>query len=537
MARPFSLRDGYSGDGARMRIAILCCCLFSLHAAISDSERALLRDEMIPACRAEFDRQSTVPSYRITAAYDDATATITGRLSLRVVNTATTPWATICLQTLANAEIFHEAAQTLDSVRLDGVELPQQELEDRTAVEVRLPQLLAVGAAIELEIAFTTVVSKQGGDHGLLNRSDDLLCLYNWYPELALFREGAWEVHPLGEIGDPTRTVSANVVATLTLPAAWVVAGSGAIHSEPAASATVAMQTVHIVVPLARNVAIVAGLGLEALSCTQDGVTIASWFPAGCAVGGGLVRDTAARALTRYGRAFGAYPYQHFTAVAAPLGLDVGGMEATACIINDAQPYQTFDEHGPLAFMLRLVTAHEVGHQWWYGVIGSDAAQAPWLDESLTNWTSNWFIETELTPQEYLSGYQMLRMESWMGVRANLALSAPVENFHEMEEYGAVIYGTGALVIESLRRELGDERFFVFLRRYADANRFSMADVGAWNSALSAVWTPAAAAAFQAHWIDAPLAAADLWKLPGPKPPTQPRTKPQPTPMPQPSPP
>jgi aminopeptidase N len=31
-------------------------------------------------------------------------------------------------------------------------------------------------------------------------------------------------------------------------------------------------------------------------------------------------------------------------------------------------------------------TAHEVGHQWFYSLVGNDQARDPWLDEGLATW-------------------------------------------------------------------------------------------------------------------------------------------------------
>jgi aminopeptidase N len=32
------------------------------------------------------------------------------------------------------------------------------------------------------------------------------------------------------------------------------------------------------------------------------------------------------------------------------------------------------------------VTSHEVGHQWFYGLVGNDQGRDPWLDEGLATW-------------------------------------------------------------------------------------------------------------------------------------------------------
>ena len=37
---------------------------------------------------------------------------------------------------------------------------------------------------------------------------------------------------------------------------------------------------------------------------------------------------------------------------------------------------------------LEYVTVHETAHQWWYGVVGNDQIDEPWLDEALTEYST-----------------------------------------------------------------------------------------------------------------------------------------------------
>jgi aminopeptidase N len=40
--------------------------------------------------------------------------------------------------------------------------------------------------------------------------------------------------------------------------------------------------------------------------------------------------------------------------------------------------------HGPAA--IRSVVAHEVAHQWFYGLLGDDQLAEPWLDEGFATY-------------------------------------------------------------------------------------------------------------------------------------------------------
>ena len=49
------------------------------------------------------------------------------------------------------------------------------------------------------------------------------------------------------------------------------------------------------------------------------------------------------------------------------------------------------------------------------------------------------------------------------------------------------MYGKGALMYDVLRQELGDDKFFAFLKRYYGEQQFGRSDGGKWLSTLSAV--------------------------------------------------
>jgi hypothetical protein len=74
--------------------------------------------------------------------------------------------------------------------------------------------------------------------------------------------------------------------------------------------------------------------------------------------------------LEDFGRRFGPYPWPTFTfAITPSLG---GGIE---------YPSHVMQGQNTLG-----VTSHEVGHQWFYGLVGNNQGRDPWLDEGLASW-------------------------------------------------------------------------------------------------------------------------------------------------------
>jgi hypothetical protein len=97
------------------------------------------------------------------------------------------------------------------------------------------------------------------------------------------------------------------------------------------------------------------------------------------------VRSTK-EALSYYGLWFGAYPYETLTVVDPPDdGTGSEGMEYPTFVTGGLA--NAFMTRWPLKKVLgiEVVVIHEIGHQWWYGMVGSNEFEESWLDEGLND--------------------------------------------------------------------------------------------------------------------------------------------------------
>jgi hypothetical protein len=88
-------------------------------------------------------------------------------------------------------------------------------------------------------------------------------------------------------------------------------------------------------------------------------------------------------ALRRYGHWFGAYPYGHITIVDPAYQSGAGGMEYPTLFTGGSR-WLTARTAGDLEDTL----VHEAGHQFWYGIVGTNEFEHAWMDEGLDTFST-----------------------------------------------------------------------------------------------------------------------------------------------------
>ena len=333
--------------------------------------------------------------------------------------------------------------------------------------------------------------SSMDGDFGILAYGDGVLSFGNWYPQLPAYHAGSWALVDGSVIGDMSFAEIADYTLDVTVPADVRVAASGALAStKPAGNGR---STLRFEAHESRNVAVEMSRRFEVESRAVDGVTVSSYYLPGHATHGHIALETASDALAYYGGAFGPYPWTELDVVEAPLKGGAGGVEFTGLvtcstglygdILGQMRPFlgllglvgmdgsklandltQGIDE------MLEFVVAHEVAHQWWNAAVGSNCRSAPFLDESLANFSAVRYFATKHGPeaarrQRELQLEMTYQMHRALG-GADQAVDGPAGSFTSLVAYSAIVYGKGALFFEDLVDRFGEEPVLAAMSRY-----------------------------------------------------------------------
>ncbi len=185
----------------------------------------------------------------------------------------------------------------------------------------------------------------------------------------------------------------------------------------------------------------------------------------------------AARILTFYATAMGDAPYPTFTAASIDDDLPGGHSPAYFALIQDPRPtsFLTWRDD-PVAFenVPEFVLAHEVAHQWWGQAVGYASYHDQWLSEGLAQYFALRYITATRSPA--VARAVVVRMRrSVNGLEGEGPISLGYRLGHirgTSQVFRAILYNKSALVLDMLRRTIGDDAFTAGLRTFYATTRF-----------------------------------------------------------------
>ena len=212
---------------------------------------------------------------------------------------------------------------------------------------------------------------------GRVGYGENTINLGNWYPIAAVYDEKGWNLEPYYGIGDPFYSEVGNYYVTLQLPKKYILASTGDIIGEGRKNARERVYTVQ-----AHGVRDFSWVISEDFLVKEESLgetLIKVYYFKGQQGEKGL--EVAKDALTIFNRLFGEYPYQQFSVVSCDFY--IGGMEFPNLVYIDQSIFSRES-----TMLLEYIIAHETAHQWWYGLVGNDQVNEPWIDEALTEYST-----------------------------------------------------------------------------------------------------------------------------------------------------
>ncbi|MDQ3654136.1 MAG: M1 family metallopeptidase [Chloroflexota bacterium] len=421
-------------------------------------------------------------------------ATITGTQEVNFVNDTGGPLADLYVRLSPNLRQYGDGRMVVDTITVDGVPVapqspPLYSVPDATPVAtadpgrsdlilLRLPlsNALAAGGSATIRMAFTTTVPMATPDEpGVFAFTPETgtWTLAHWFPILAGYDPAwGWDLEPPAAWSDVTFANTALFDVTLTAPDDLVLVTTGVeVEGRTAGEHQVRRFTSGPV----RDFALMAGADLESVSTEVNGTTVTSYYTPEHAAGGAQILEWATQSLAVFSDLFGPYPYTELDLV--PVA-GVIGAEFPQLLMIGAEFYPDPVALASRPGAIEFVVAHEVSHQWWYGLVGNNQHRHAFLDEGLAEYSAvlyfEWQYGTDVAEAHLNAGLRqkyatlLLTDQDWV-------VDQPTVDFPDLDTYFATVYRKGGLGFAALRQEIGDDAFFAGLHDYADTMRFTVA--------------------------------------------------------------
>ncbi len=377
---------------------------------------------------------------------------------------------------------------------------------DQTVIAVDLPQPVKPGQFITLNIDFLTKlphVFARTGYHG------QFYMVAQWFPKIGVWEKAGWNCHQFHSAGEFYADYGRYDV-TITVPSSYVVGATGTMAGsqvDPKAGASTyrfVQEDVHDFAWTASP----AFLRVERLFAAASEVSARERAEAARLLGlpGGDLQlgdvrmilliqpehasqierhfKAVANALKYFGLWYGRYPYQTITVVDPPYGgRGAGGMEYPTLITAGTSWLASDREQSP-----EMVTVHEFGHQYWYGLVGNNEFEEAWLDEGLNTYSTSKILDQAYPPGAVsfrafglpLSRWLDLPRPRWDAINRYYYLLTPTSDsmvrnaweYYDSGSYAINAYMRPGLVLRTLENHLGEPAMARILRAFHQRWRF-----------------------------------------------------------------
>jgi len=446
-------------------------------------------------------------NYRIEARLDAARHTIAGSETLTWTNTGASAVDKLPFHLYLNAfknesSLFMRSSRgemrgatasdtgwgwiQVDSLQIAGTEYAPKlvfpNLPDETVAEVPLAQPVAPGQTIEIAIKFDEQLPEVFARTGY---KGEFHMVGQWFPKIGV-RTGPpgaeqWECQPFHANSEFFADFGTYDV-TLTVPSTETVAATGVLV---AAADAGGLRTLTYHADDVHDFAWMADPYMKMMSGqakVEDGtVEVRVYARPEQREFARRHLEAAIGAIEKFSSYFLPYPWATMTVIDPPVdaAAGAGGMEYPTLVTTEGD--SVFARPG--IRIPEYVTVHEVGHNWFQGMLASDEPEEAWLDEGVNEWADAHVMADLYGPHASLidwGGWQadVASVRTWEGeaIGDPSTLPSPIATaayaFVDNENYGISTYTLTMDALTTLEKVVGTTKFMAAMKAYARAFAF-----------------------------------------------------------------
>ena len=487
-----------------MRALVFLAALVGLAAACEPSlgpprKRALPAVDGMPALRTPGVRSPRIANYRIDARYDAAARRVDATQVLTWTNTGGSAVDTLPFHLYLNgfkneSSLFMRSSNgqhrgnaagndswgwiEVPSIRVGALELrPKARYigPDETVLEVPLPAPVAPGATVEVTMTFTAQLPRVFARTGY---EGAFVMVAQWFPKIGV-RTGSpgfetWHCPPF-HVATEFFADFGTYDVNLTVPQTHVVVATGVLtgardDADGTRVLTYRAEDVHDFVWMLDPYMEVM-TGKAKVEGGDDVIVRVVHRPRQRAF---ARRHLAAAigAVEHFSELFVPYPWSVLTVIDPPPEAGgAAGMEYPTVVTTAGDSWRARDG----VRVPEFVTIHEVGHNWFQGILASNEFEEAWLDEGVNEWA-----DAVVMARMYGERQSAL---SWMGwtaeslrlrralegdsSRVPSAIATAAYAFVDFDGYAQATYAKTAFALRTLENVVGRDRFAQAMKHYA----------------------------------------------------------------------
>ena len=347
-------------------------------------------------------------------------------------------------------------------IKSQNAHLPYELSNDNQTLKVGFEKPIKRNEEIKIYMEFKVTLPNANHRFGY---GENTVNLTGFYPIACVCENGKYYENRYYPAGDPFYSEVSNYKVNLTVPSTYTVASSmSAVKTEWSGEYTKYFYERDKV----RDIAFIVSKEFNVVEKNEFGVNVKYYYfqdqtPL-------KTLETATNSLKFFSDTYYKYPYKEY--VVSQANFLYGGMEypCLSLISNE------------LSLAERDYTvAHETAHQWFYGIVGFNQNEIGFLDEGLTEFSTALYLSEQKNAEKSYQKYLEEAKKSYLSIRRALVYLGntlpPVMDRHLKEyssnlEYVMIAYNRGFIMVDEIKKVLGDKKFYKFLNGFISKNAY-----------------------------------------------------------------